>query len=115
LRVFFRSCSEHTMTVLRNNADLLLLIVEVFVHDPLYEWSLSPIHAAECQASIQGSRNSVHKNTEPQRVLLKLREKLKGYEEGEYLSVKGQVNKLIKTAQNEELLSQMYFGWGPHL
>jgi serine-protein kinase ATM len=38
----FRRCSEETMEVLRNNASLLNIIVEVFIHDPLFKWSLSP-------------------------------------------------------------------------
>jgi ataxia telangiectasia mutated family protein len=130
----FRSCSEHTMTVLRNNAELLSQVVEVFIHDPLYKWSLSPAHKYNLQredtSGMRGGRRTIPNiqqqvqqpqpqqqgsSNEAKRVLIRLQEKLKGYEEGEWLSVKGQVNKLIVTAQNTELLSRLFCGWAAFL
>jgi ataxia telangiectasia mutated family protein len=34
----FRQCSEHTLRVLRTSSDLILTVLEVFKHDPLYAW-----------------------------------------------------------------------------
>jgi ataxia telangiectasia mutated family protein len=34
----FRRCSEHTLRVLRESADLIMTVLEVFKHDPLYAW-----------------------------------------------------------------------------
>ena len=48
---------------------------------------------------------------EAERTLLRLSEKLQGYEDGELLSTKGQVNKLIKQATDPKLLSGMFSGW----
>ena len=38
--VFRRSC-ENTMEVLRKNADIILIILEVLLYDPLYLWTLT--------------------------------------------------------------------------
>jgi phosphatidylinositol kinase/protein kinase (PI-3 family) len=35
--------SQVCMEVLRNNIAALLVVVEVFLHDPLYDWALSPM------------------------------------------------------------------------
>jgi serine-protein kinase ATM len=40
--VFRKSC-EVTMQLLRNNKDLVLMVVAVFLHDPLYDWSFTPL------------------------------------------------------------------------
>ena len=37
----FRRCSEHSLRVLRESADLILTVLEVFKHDPLYAWSVN--------------------------------------------------------------------------
>lgn len=38
----YTKCSEITMSVLRANLSALLVVLEVFLHDPLYDWALSP-------------------------------------------------------------------------
>ena len=45
-----RSCEE-TLRVLRAHKESLLTIVEVFIHDPLYKWALTPADAQLRQAS----------------------------------------------------------------
>lgn len=42
LEGIFRKTAEQTMKILRKNQDRLLTVLEVFVHDPLYKWALSP-------------------------------------------------------------------------
>lgn len=138
----FRRCAEATMSVLRRNAELLCTIVEVFIHDPLYRWSLSPkdalnvqrLHGGEADdddevgdgdnvddddkvssSTRTGDRASINEsnviNQDAERALLRLKEKLQGYEEGELFNVKGQVNKLISQATDPALLSQLFHGW----
>jgi ataxia telangiectasia mutated family protein len=34
----FRQCAEHTLRVLRDSSDLILTVLDVFKHDPLYAW-----------------------------------------------------------------------------
>ena len=50
-----RSCEE-TLRVLRAAKDSLLTIVEVFIHDPLYRWALTPAGAAARQQPGDGSQ-----------------------------------------------------------
>lgn len=38
----FRRCCEETLKVLRSSADVLSTILEVFIHDPLLRWNISP-------------------------------------------------------------------------
>ncbi|MCO5564111.1 hypothetical protein L7F22_017767 [Adiantum nelumboides] len=45
----FRRCCEKTLLVMRTNKDALLTIIEVFLHDPLYKWALSPLKALQRQ------------------------------------------------------------------
>jgi ataxia telangiectasia mutated family protein len=44
--------------------------------------------------------------------LLKVQHKLQGLESDGALSIEGQVKKLMTDAQDPQLLSQMYPGWG---
>ncbi len=125
----FRRSAEATMSVLRRHADLITLIVEVFIHDPLYKWSLSPLMALNVQrlhgeddereendlSSTDQQQSNEVKNRDAEGALVRLREKLQGYEEGELLGVKGQVDKLIREATDAKLLSQMFHGWSSFL
>jgi phosphatidylinositol kinase/protein kinase (PI-3 family) len=54
-------------------------------------------------------------NREAERALIRVKEKLQGYEDGTYLSVEGQVNLLIQTAKDPNLLCLLYPGWSPWL
>jgi phosphatidylinositol kinase/protein kinase (PI-3 family) len=45
----FRRCCEETMQVLRASHEFLLTIMEVFIHDPLFKWALSPVKALQLQ------------------------------------------------------------------
>ncbi len=46
-----RKCCEETLRVLREHKESLLTIVEVFIHDPLYRWALTPAIAHQRQVS----------------------------------------------------------------
>ena len=92
---------------------------QVFLHDPLYEWALSPARALRVQhddarddgdgdgALAMGARPAVE-NRDARQALLRLRQKLQGQEEGEVLSVEGQVRRLIHEAMDASNLCQMY-------
>ena len=120
----FRRCCEETMRVLRHRQEVLLTIVEVLLHDPLYRWTLSPLEALRIQreAAEEDSANvAVHDasnedtNRDATRALLRLKQKLNGIEHGPALSVEGQVNQLINEARDPQRLSQMYHGWAAWL
>jgi ataxia telangiectasia mutated family protein len=121
----FSRAAEETLRLLRRQASTVLTILEVFKHDPLYRWSLNPIKLARMQADA-GARLGLapgpppdaapHGDAPPEadRALLRVREKLLGFEAGGVqLSEPGQVRFLLQVATAEENLSQMYVGWQP--
>ncbi|EXB28723.1 Serine/threonine-protein kinase ATM [Morus notabilis] len=119
----FRRCCEETLSVMRTNEEALLTIVEVFIHDPLYKWALSPLKALQRQketeddpeTSSEDSQDDYEGNKDAARALMRVKQKLDGYEEGEMRSVHGQVQQLIQDAIDPERLCQMFPGWGAWL
>ncbi|MED6180993.1 hypothetical protein PIB30_015216 [Stylosanthes scabra] len=119
----FRRCCEETLSVMRNNKEALLTIVEVFIHDPLYKWALSPLKALQRQkemdddldTSLEEPQNEYEGNKDAARALMRVKQKLDGYEEGEMRSIHGQVQQLIQDAIDPERLCQMFPGWGAWL
>ncbi|KAM7277000.1 hypothetical protein ACFE04_018866 [Oxalis oulophora] len=116
----FRKCCEETLGVMRTNKDALLTIVEVFIHDPLYKWALSPLKALQRQketdddpeTNFVSSEDEYEGNKDAARALMRVKQKLDGYEEGEMRSVHGQVQQLIQDAIDTDRLCQMFAGWG---
>ncbi|XP_042498310.1 serine/threonine-protein kinase ATM isoform X2 [Macadamia integrifolia] len=119
----FRRCCEETLSVMRANKEALLTIIEVFIHDPLYKWALSPLKALQRQketdddidSSLQESQDVYEGNKDAARALMRVKQKLDGYEEGEMRSVHGQVQQLIQDAIDSERLCQLFPGWGAWL
>ncbi|KAE8124229.1 hypothetical protein FH972_019134 [Carpinus fangiana] len=115
----FRRCCEETLSVMRTNKAALLTIVEVFIHDPLYKWALSPLKALQRQKEtdddletiLEGSQDEYEGNKDAARALMRVKQKLDGYEEGEMRSVHGQVQQLIQDAIDSERLCHMFPGW----
>jgi ataxia telangiectasia mutated family protein len=48
----FTSCCEKTMALLREEQEALITIVEVFLHDPLFKWALSPFKVRNNQCLV---------------------------------------------------------------
>ncbi|XP_020270626.1 serine/threonine-protein kinase ATM [Asparagus officinalis] len=119
----FRRCCEETLSVMRTNKEALLTIIEVFIHDPLYKWALSPLKALQRQketdydtgSSMEGSQDAYEGNKDAARATLRVKQKLDGYEDGEMRSVQGQVQQLIQDAIDTDRLCQMFPGWGAWL
>ncbi|PRQ24322.1 putative non-specific serine/threonine protein kinase [Rosa chinensis] len=119
----FRRCCEETLSVMRTNKEALLTIVEVFIHDPLYKWALSPLKALQRQkemdyesdTSLGDSEDEYEGNKDAARALMRVKQKLDGYEEGEMRSIHGQVQQLIQDAIDPERLCQLFPGWGAWL
>lgn len=109
----FRRCSEEMMNLLRKNSSLIFTVLEVFIHDPLYKWALDPEKMLKVQKNEENQFQLKQKkgNRNAEMILIRLNEKLQGYEDGEILSVKGQVNKLINQAKDPKSLSSMFSGW----
>ncbi|XP_049852036.1 serine-protein kinase ATM isoform X1 [Schistocerca gregaria] len=119
----FRRCCEKTMSVLRQNQETILTILEVLLYDPLYSWSVTPKKAYNLQSNSgslgdetdAGEETSNEVNKMAERALLRLRQKLHGTEEGSASSIAGQVNRLIQQAIDPVNLSRLYNGWQPYL
>ena len=120
------------MRVLRSNKEELLTILEVLTQDPLYNWSMTPEKAYRMQHGIEpdsGVRAQWAKskrtkeeeeedkkgNKMAERVLMRVGQKLNGLEEGQMMSVAGQVNALIQQARDPERLSAVFVGWQPYI
>ncbi|KAL4233543.1 hypothetical protein ACF0H5_008223 [Mactra antiquata] len=138
----FRRCCEKTMEVMRNNQEALLTILEVLLYDPLHVWTISPAKAYALQRrNREDSNDTVDMNDKSptdimditesstsrqyetqenvnkvaERVLLRLRQKLQGIEDGAQLSLSGQVNYLIQEARNFKNLARIFPGWQPYI
>uniref|UniRef100_A0A0D3BGD4 Serine/threonine-protein kinase ATM n=1 Tax=Brassica oleracea var. oleracea TaxID=109376 RepID=A0A0D3BGD4_BRAOL len=116
----FRRCCEETLSVMRTNKEALLTIVEVFIHDPLYKWALSPLKALQRQketedydgVNLEGLQEEFEGNKDAARALMRVKQKLDGYEGGEMRSIHGQAQQLIQDAIDTDRLSHMFPGWG---
>eukprot|EP00963_Diacronema_lutheri_P006938 scaffold622_cov335-Pavlova_lutheri.AAC.6 len=129
-----KSCEE-TMEVMRRNKESLLTIIEVFLHDPLYQWALTVEAAMQHQWDSEGTSGEVVStlvedscglvggnlqegkpvNAGAERALLRVKQKLDGTEDGASRTVPGQVQKLIQEARDPDKLCRMYVGWSAFL
>ncbi|XP_074626555.1 serine-protein kinase ATM-like isoform X2 [Acropora palmata] len=132
----YRRCCEKTMDVMRTSQESLMTIVEVLLYDPLSSWTLSPEKRKELQkaeedhcdfapsnttsdyldGSVMPTENAAledNVNKMAKRMLLRLKQKLDGVEDGVHLSVSGQVNHLIREAMDPKNLCRLFPGWQP--
>mmetsp|Transcript_36512 Transcript_36512/g.59168 ORF Transcript_36512/g.59168 Transcript_36512/m.59168 type:complete len:741 (+) Transcript_36512:200-2422(+) len=116
----FRRCCEETMRVLRSRKEMLLTVLEVFVHDPLYRWALSPEkldrlrpkdYISRLPSAGVESKEERAKNSDAERALFGIKQKLQGTEFERTLSVEGQIKTLINEATDPKNLSKMFVGW----
>lgn len=113
----FKKTCETTLSVLRDNSDTIVTILEVLLYDPLYSWTLTPQEAAKKQESAAALNytESVPVNKIAARALFRIKQKLQGIEEGNTFSVEGQTNILIQRARDPENLCRLFPGWQPYL
>ena len=119
----FTKCCQDTMQVLRSNSSMLCTILGVLVHDPVYQWQISPLKilrleaADDREATAGKSQEEETSAIAAERVLLRIKQKLQGYEDpnGTALGVEGHVRRLIKAAQDPRNLATLYPGWSPWL
>ena len=93
---------------MKQNRELILTILGVFLHDPLNNWVIK-------QRNQNAMREVANPNAE--QVLFRIENKLLGRDNHttESVSVTKQVDSLIKQATNENNLALMYYGWAPWL
>ena len=131
---FKKSCIK-VLNLLREQQSMFYTVLQVFIHDPLYKWSLSPEKMKRLQYNSNNDNNDTQSNDnsnnsqqsdvvidnidnqigdgnkQAMRALDILKQKFRGFEHGYTLSVEGQVNRLIAEATDENNLSKMFHGW----
>eukprot|EP01062_Namystynia_karyoxenos_P058437 TRINITY_DN49987_c0_g1_i1.p1 TRINITY_DN49987_c0_g1~~TRINITY_DN49987_c0_g1_i1.p1 ORF type:complete len:2908 (+),score=789.29 TRINITY_DN49987_c0_g1_i1:114-8726(+) len=130
----FRKCAELTMEVMRNHKDMVMGVLNLFLHDPLIDWT-----PRVKKSATQGQDGQPDWKPQAEQTLNSIRRRLDGYFDNPLelarrkhdhhalarqadvamqtdvvaLNVQGQVNKLIANATSEENLSKMYIWWMP--
>jgi len=108
----FRSTFIDTFALLRENMRLLILVLAVFVHEPLvdpdnYMFSnRSPNQAFKTLPRTESTSDNMR---------LRIKQKLTGHDFGSKtpMSIEDQTDRLIKEATNPYNLSKLYNGWCP--
>ncbi|KAL6424274.1 hypothetical protein ACFW04_009833 [Cataglyphis niger] len=115
-----RSC-EVTMTMLRDQRQIIITLLQVLLYDPLFTWAITPEKACKMQSDVVKSysensgRASVETNKIAKRALLRIEQKLRGTEDGLVSSIPGQVERLLQEARDPANLCRVYCGWQPYL
>ncbi|EDQ92944.1 uncharacterized protein MONBRDRAFT_5087 [Monosiga brevicollis MX1] len=138
----FRITCENTMSVLRDNADSVMAVLEAFIHDPLIDWLFARGRNGESWSCFATCRwvprgidclmRGMHRllspgplplqnhtdevvNRRALRVIARVRDKLTGadFSTEEILDIPSQVARLIRDATLHENLCQHYTGWCP--
>ncbi|XP_017880998.1 serine-protein kinase ATM [Ceratina calcarata] len=115
-----RHCSEKTLTVLRDQKQIIITLLQVLLYDPLFKWTITPAKAHDIQSerssrSVENNQYSTETNKSAERALLRIEQKLQGTEEGLVTSVSGQVERLIQEARDPMNLCRVFCGWQPYL
>ncbi|KAI3397802.1 hypothetical protein diail_10335 [Diaporthe ilicicola] len=101
----FRQCSELTLSILRQQEETLMTILEAFIYDP----------TLDLQRDKKRKSDVVKLN--PTSVVESIKRKVRGFigDESIPLGVEGQVEELVRQATEPKNLSAMYIGWCPFL
>ncbi|CAJ0548046.1 Ff.00g048000.m01.CDS01 [Fusarium sp. VM40] len=104
----FRKSCELTLSILRQQEETLMTILEAFIYDPTLDLQ------KEKRAHRRGD---VGVKLQPQSVVDSIKRKVRGLlpTESIPLGVEGQVEELIKQAVDPKNLAAMYIGWCPFL
>jgi phosphatidylinositol kinase/protein kinase (PI-3 family) len=116
----FKISCENTLQVLRDERDVLFTLLNVFRHDPLHTWTISPFKMKRIQlqdnqqdkqdADLDGtfafSKTETEGNVEADIALFGINKKLSCT-----LSVECQVQELITTAIDPKNLCTLFHGW----
>ncbi|XP_029344827.1 serine-protein kinase ATM [Acyrthosiphon pisum] len=117
----FRKCCEKTMSVLRQNQDVIVTVIEVLLYDPCHQWALTGKKATRLQNQSTKKNSIINDTTEvnklAERSLNRVRIKLCGMEQAETAaaSINGQVNLLIQKARDPNNLALLFHGWQAYL
>lgn len=116
----FRKFSEIAVRMMRKEKELLLTALKPFLHDPCCEWIRDRDNRSVKEKDIDRDGNKMAR----ERIEV-VERKLKGFPRSgnqnkpltvlNAFSVEAQVDILIEEATDVYNLSQMYYGWSPHI
>eukprot|EP00045_Choanoeca_perplexa_P018278 m.285189 g.285189 ORF g.285189 m.285189 type:complete len:2476 (+) comp17770_c0_seq3:155-7582(+) len=109
---------ENTMSVLRNNSDSVMAVLEAFVHDPLIDWFTKSRPDGDRMGEAAADMPTEEPNEKAMEVIERVKDKLSGTDfpatAGDMaMDVSSQVTRLIRDATMHENLCQHYTGWCP--
>ncbi|KAI8900902.1 hypothetical protein BC833DRAFT_580124 [Globomyces pollinis-pini] len=116
--VYKRGCIE-TLKVLKDESDILFTLLDVFRHDPLYSWTITPLKLKKVQRDDEANSQELDLmarkaenlgNKDADVALFGVKKKLSST-----LSVDSQIQELITNAMDPRNLCRMYPGWQPWL
>ncbi|EJD01349.1 uncharacterized protein FOMMEDRAFT_111106 [Fomitiporia mediterranea MF3/22] len=121
----FRNASEITLQLLRDNKDILMSVLDAFIHDPLVEWEdekRKMERKARRTGDINAVKESVNLRNLAKTALTPIERKLRGMyskdtnrndRKDKEISTSNLVQMLIEEATDLRNLSKMYPGWAP--
>jgi len=104
----FRSTSEVTIQLLRDNREMIMNVLEAFVHDKDGE---TDSKIAAISAKLKGVEDQIFASLED----IAIHKKSAPKHDGQILSVQGNVDQLIRQATDQDRLAHMYAWWIPFL
>eukprot|EP00756_Hemistasia_phaeocysticola_P001318 Hpha_TRINITY_DN10935_c0_g1::TRINITY_DN10935_c0_g1_i1::g.26740::m.26740/K06640/ATR; serine/threonine-protein kinase ATR len=126
----FRRSAELTMDVMRSHRDMVMGVLNLFLHDPLIDWTPKesrnhnrPVTADELRPQAERTLTDIRRRLDgyfedPNDLLRRRRQRTAdaGAHDGmPPLNIQGQVQKLINNATSVENLGRMYIWWMPWL
>ena len=115
----FRKTAEITMSILRDNRDSLMSVLQAMVHDPLGEWVATERRARHRHGGSNkpwlGGAGGARKALKSVSDKLDGRLRRPGLSDDVRHTTKNLVHMLICDATSTHNLSQMYVGWAPYL
>ena len=99
------------LRILANNKEIILTLLKVFLHDPLYRWCLETknIEIVKARKYTDGSQDA-------QLAIHRVHDKLEfKTEEGMVHNVDDYITILINTARDNTKLCHLFPGWAPYL
>ena len=125
------SCNlKVAMSILRDNRDILLSVLEPFVRDPIINWKKhrgqqkkAPEKGSSTEAKqkiriIEERLQGIYNLQNPNHKKIKRSDRPDNQEDNDLsilipLSVEGQVHKMVAEARSSENLCQLFIGWMP--
>ena len=103
----FRKSCELVLQLLQMKREILMTVLSVFKHDPLYNWTVTS-HILARKSDDQGAQKQALQSEQADRALYSVETKLSSS-----LSAACQINDLIREATDKKSLAMMFHGWQP--